>query len=62
MTRSSRAIGADAPMIVAVVFLALAFLTGALVILKLVVRKQDIIQGGYVEKDHDDGPTPTDLP
>jgi hypothetical protein len=51
MTRS----GAGSSMVAAVVCLALAVLAGALLILKRMMRKKDVIQGGYVKKvDEDD--------
>jgi hypothetical protein len=50
MTRPG-AHGADSSMIVVVVFLVLAALAGALLVLNLTVRKKDVIQGGYVKKD-----------
>jgi hypothetical protein len=52
MTRPG-AHGADSSMVVAVVCLALAVLAGALLILKRMVRKKDVIRGGYVEKDNE---------
>jgi hypothetical protein len=45
---------ADYSMVVAVVCLALAVLAGALLILKRMVRKKDVIKGGYVERDEED--------
>jgi outer membrane protein assembly factor BamE (lipoprotein component of BamABCDE complex) len=53
MTRAV-AHGADSSMIVAVVFLVLAALARALLFLNLTVRKKDVIQGDYVEKDNED--------
>jgi outer membrane protein assembly factor BamE (lipoprotein component of BamABCDE complex) len=54
MTRPG-AHGADSSsMIVAMVFLVLAALAGALLVLNLTVRKKDVIQGGYVEKGNED--------
>jgi hypothetical protein len=46
--------GADSSMAGAVVCLALAVLVGVLLILKRMVRKKDVIQGGYVEKVEED--------
>jgi hypothetical protein len=43
--------GADSSMVAAVVFLVLAALAGALLVLNLTVRKKDVIQ---VEKDNED--------
>jgi hypothetical protein len=51
MTRPG-AHGADSSMIVAVVFLVLAALAGALLVLNFTVRKKDVIRGGYVNKDN----------
>jgi hypothetical protein len=45
----------DSSMIVAVVLvLALAGLAGAILIIKHVVRKKDVIHGDYVESDDED--------
>jgi Na+-transporting methylmalonyl-CoA/oxaloacetate decarboxylase gamma subunit len=48
-------------MVVAVVFLALAILAVAVLVIKRIVRKKDVIDGGYVENDDDESPTPTGL-
>jgi hypothetical protein len=47
-------VGDDSLIVVAVVFLVLVVLAGALLVLNLTVRKKDVIRGDYVEKDSED--------
>jgi hypothetical protein len=47
--------GVDDSLIVAVIFLvALAFLAGAILLIKHTVRRKDVMHGGYVANDDED--------